>query len=100
MMYGGGEIGNNDNNSSSGIGGENVYRDNEEELVLVSLFDLYSELEAISVSASGPSSYPILHCLLTTSTTDYCLKENVNDFGLRRPFYSRQGFKNTCHSLV
>ena len=27
--------------------------------------------------------------LLTTSSTDYCLMRNVNDFGLRRPFYSK-----------
>jgi len=27
--------------------------------------------------------------LLTTSSTDYCLKGNVNYFGLRRPFYSK-----------
>jgi len=31
---------------------------------------------------------------------NYYLKENVNDFGLRRPFYSRQGLKNTCCSPV
>jgi len=30
--------------------------------------------------------------LLTTLSTDYCPNENVYDFGLRRPFYSRQLF--------
>jgi len=42
-----------------------MYKGNEKELVLASLSNLYSELEVIFVSASGPSSYPILHCLLT-----------------------------------
>ena len=32
--------------------------------------------------------------LLTTSSTDYCLKGNVYDVGLRRLFYSKQYFKN------
>jgi len=60
------EIGKDDNDSSSGIGGNDVYKDNREELVLASLSDSYLELKAISVSASGPSSCPTLHCLLIT----------------------------------
>jgi len=31
-------------------------------------------------------------------TTDYCLKRNINNFGLRELFYFRQGHKNTCYS--
>jgi len=34
--------------------------------------------------------------LLTTS--DYCPNRMVNDFGLRRPFYSKRCFKNNCCS--
>ena len=34
--------------------------------------------------------------LLTTS--DYCPNRMVNNFGLRRPFYSKQCFKNDCCS--
>ena len=41
-----------------------------------------------------------LTILPTTSTTNYYLKENVNDSDLRELFYSRQGFKNICHSPV
>ena len=62
------------------------------------LSDSYSELEIISISDSGLSSCSILHFLPTTSTTNYYLKENVNDFDLRRLFYSRQDIKNICHS--
>ena len=72
MTYGGGKIRNSNNNSGSSVEGEDMYRGNGEELVLVLLFDSYSELEVISVSASGPSSCPTLHCLLTTFTTNYC----------------------------
>ena len=89
MMYGGGEIKDSDNDSSSSIGGKDMYRDSKEKLVLALLSDLYLELEAVSVSASRPCFYPTLYYLLTTSTTDYCLKEDVNNFGLRRPFYSK-----------
>ena len=67
--------------------GEDIYRDNEKEPVLALLSNMYSELKAISVSASGLSSCSILHCLLTTLTTDYYLKGNVNDFSLRRLFF-------------
>jgi len=89
MMYGGGEIGDGDNDSGGGVGGEDMYRSNGEELVLVLLSDSYLELEVILVSASGTFSCPTLHCLLTTSTTNYYLKEDVNYFNLRRLFYSK-----------
>ena len=36
--------------------------------------------------------------LLTTLSTDYCLKGNVCDVGLRRPFYSKQDLKGTYYS--
>ena len=34
--------------------------------MLALLSDLYSELDAISIGASGPSSCPTFNCLLTT----------------------------------
>ena len=76
-----------------------MYKGNREILVLALLSDLYLELEAISVSISGLSSYSTLYCLLTTSTTDYCLKEDVNYFEPRL-FYSKQDLKNTYCSLI
>jgi len=59
-------MGEDDDNGSGGVSRDDIYKDNEEKLVLASLSDLYSELEAISASASRPSSYPILHYLLIT----------------------------------
>ena len=61
----------------------------EPALVLVS--DSYSEDEIISVCGSRPSSSPA-YTFTDYLSTDYCPKENVIDFGLRRPFYSKQGF--------
>ena len=60
--------------------------------VLDSVSDSYSEAEEISVGDSRHSSLFLsyLHCLLITSNS--FPKENINDFGLRRPFYSKQGF--------
>ena len=72
------------------MGGEDS---NEKKLVLASFSELYSKLEVIPVSASKHSSYFTLHYLLTISTTNYCLKENVHNFVLRRIFYSKQGLK-------
>ena len=60
------------------------------EPVLVSVLDSYSEDKEISVGDSGPSSSPTY--TLTNYLSGYCPKENVNDFGLRRLFYSKQGF--------
>ena len=71
-------------------GGGDVYR-GKTEPVLVSVSDSYSEDEEISVCDSGPSSssaYTITDYL----STDYCPKGNVNDFDLRRLFYSKPVF--------
>ena len=80
--------------NGSGVRRDGVYISNREEVVLALLSDSYSELDTISVSVSGPSSCPILHCLLTT----FLPKERVYNFDLRRPFYSKQDFKNACCS--
>ena len=53
-----------DGNNSSDMKGDDIYK-RRVELVLVLSSDSYSD-EEISISASGPSSCPILHCLLTT----------------------------------
>jgi len=82
--YGGGE-------SIGGDGGGNgdVYKGKTEPaLVLVS--DSYSEDEEISVCDSEPSSSPTY--TITNYLSGYCPKENVNDFVLRRMFYSKQLF--------
>ena len=52
-------------NSGSGVGRDNVCKDIRKVLVLALLSDLYSKLEAISVSASELSSCSTLHYLLT-----------------------------------
>ena len=72
-----------------GVGGEDVYSGNTEP-VLVSVSDSYSEDEEISVGDSGPSSSPTY--TLTDYLSGYCPKKNVNDFVLRRTFYSKQVF--------
>ena len=72
-----------------GVGGEDVYSGNTEP-ALVSVSDLYSEDEEISVGDSGPSSSPTY--TLTDYLSGYCPKKNVNDFVLRRMFYSKQVF--------
>jgi len=72
-----------DDSGDSGSGSKsNVVYKGSAEPMLVSPSDLYSD-DKISVSDSRYSSYPAY------TDTDYCLKENVNDFGLRRPFYSK-----------
>ena len=53
------------------------------EPVLVSLSDSYSDDNSVSVRDSRPSSSPAY------TATDYCPKEIVNDFDLRRSFYSK-----------
>ena len=73
-----------------GMGGDNVYR-GKTEPVLVSVSDSYSEDEIISVCDSEPSSSPT-YTITNYLSTGYCPKKNVCDFGLRRPFYSRQLF--------
>ena len=67
------------------------------EPVLVSLSISYSEDEEISVCDSGPSSSPA-YTITDYLSTGYCPKGKVNDFVLRRTFYSKQGFKNSCCS--
>jgi len=49
-------IGESDDGGS--MGGDDVYISSGEEVVLASLSDSYSELDTISVGASGPSSSP------------------------------------------
>ena len=50
----------------SGVSGEDIYK-KRAELVLVSLSDLYSELDSISVDVSRLSFYSTSHCLPITS---------------------------------
>jgi len=66
-----------------------MYKSKEEKPVLVSLSESHSELNTISVDASRYSFHSASHCLLTTYATNYCLSENVNNFDLKRLFYSR-----------
>ena len=81
MGYGGGE--------SIGGGSGDVYK-GKTEPALVSVLDSYSEDKEISVCDSGPSSSPTY--TITDYLSGYCPKENVNNFVLRRTFYSRQLF--------
>jgi len=53
-------IGISDDDGSGRIEGNDMYKDKVEP-VLVTLFNLYSELNLISISASGPSSSPVSH---------------------------------------
>ena len=69
-----------------GVGGEDVYS-GKTEPVLVSVSDSYSEDEEISVCGSRPSSSPT-YTITDYLSTGYCPKGNVNDFDLRRSFYS------------
>ena len=61
------------------------------EPTLVSVSDSYSEDEEISVCDSGPSS-SLTYTITDYLSTDYCLKEKVYYFDLRRSFYSRPLF--------
>jgi len=73
-----------------GSGGEDVYS-GKTEPALVSVSDSYSKDKEISVCDSGPSSSPT-YTITDYLSTGYYPKGNVNDFGLRRPFYSKQLF--------
>ena len=73
-----------------GMGGDDIYR-GKTEPALVSVSDSYSEDEIISVCDSGPSSSPT-YTVTNYLSTGYYPKKNVNDFVLRRTFYSRQLF--------
>jgi len=80
MGYGGGESIGGDG------GGSDVYKGRTKP-ALVSVSDLYSEDKEISVGNSGPSSSPTY--MLTDYLSGYCPNESVNDFDLRRSFYSK-----------
>ena len=54
--------------------------------MLVSLLDSYSDDDSFLVRDSRPSSSPAY------TATDYCPKEIVNDFDLRRSFDSKPVF--------
>jgi len=73
-----------------GVGGEDVYSGRTEP-ALVSVLDSYSEDEEISVCDSGSSLSPT-YTVTDYLSTGYCPKGNVNDFDLRRSFYSKQEF--------
>jgi len=77
-------------------GGGNVYKGRAEP-VLVLLSDSYSEDKIISVCDSRPSSSPA-YTITDYLSTGYCPRGSVCDFDLRRSFYSKQGFKNSCCS--
>ena len=82
------------NNCGGGIEKNEVYR-GKVEPVLVSPSESYSKLKFILVYASNT----LLICLiLSTSTTNYCSNEFVNNFDLRRSFYSRQYQKSYYYS--
>jgi len=68
------------------IGGDSDVYKGRAELVLVSLSDSYSDDDSVLVHDNRPSSSPAY------TATDYCPKEIVNDFDLRRSFYSKQVF--------
>ena len=82
MGYGGGEL-------IGGDGGD-VYK-GKTEPVLVLVLDSYSEDKEISVCDSGPSSSPT-YTITNYLSTGYCPNESVNNFDLRRSFYSKQLF--------
>jgi len=81
--YGGGEL------IGDGGGSGDVYK-GKTEPALVSVSDSYSKDEEISVCDSGPSLSPTY--TITDYLSGYCPRKNVNDFVLRRMFYSRQLF--------
>ena len=83
-------MGDADDGAGGGVGGEEVYSGRTEP-ALVSVSDLYSEDEEISVCDSGSSSSPA-YTVTDYLSTGYCPKGNVNYFDLRRSFYSKQLF--------
>ena len=90
-MYEGSEsIGEGDVDCGGGVGGVDVYNGNAKP-VLDSVSDSYSEDKIISVCNSKPSSSPA-YTITDYLSTGYCPKGNVNDFDLRRSFYSKQVF--------
>ena len=93
LQCGSESIGEDDDEGGGGDSGKDVYNRRAEPM-LVSLSDLYSEDNSISISDSRPSSS------LAYTATNYCLKKSVYDFVLRRTFYSKQGLKDTCCSPI
>jgi len=81
-------MGDSDDGGGSGKGGDDVYKGRTEPM-LVLLSDLYSDDDSISVCDSRPSSCPAY-----TITGYYCSNRMVNNFDLRRLFYSKQCYKN------
>ena len=79
-----------DDDCGGGNGGDEVYRGRAKP-VLDSVSDSYSDDEIISVCDSGLSSSPT-YTLLTTCLLATALRKMIHDFGLRRPFYSKQVF--------
>ena len=75
---------------SGGVGGDDVYRGRTKP-ALVSVLDLYSEDEIISICDSRPFSSPA-YTATDYLFTGYCSKEIVCDFDLRRSFYSKPVF--------
>ena len=73
-----------------GVRGEDVYSGRTEP-ALVSVSDSYSKDEEISVCDSRSSSSPA-YTITDYLSTGYCPKGNVNNFDLRRLFYSKQEF--------
>ena len=72
------------------MGGDNVYNGNTKP-VLDLVLDSYLEDKIILIYDSRPSSSPA-YTITDYLTTGYCPKGNVNDFDLRRSFYSKQVF--------
>ena len=72
------------------VGGEDMYSGRTEP-TLVSVSDSYSEDEEISVCDSGSSS-SLAYTITDYLSTGYGPKGNVNNFDLRRSFYSKQVF--------
>jgi len=99
IVYSSGESSESDNEDGGRVDWGNIYKKSAKPVLVLPL-DLYLLLKSISVGISRPSFYPILYCLLSTSTTDYCLKRIVNNFGLKRLFYSKQNLKDACYSLM
>ena len=73
---------------SSSMREEDIYKNKREKPVLALLPESYSRLNAILVGArSTLLGYLIL--LANYLTTNYCSKKVVNNFFLRRMFYSK-----------
>ena len=99
-MYDGGSIDDNDDDvRGSRVDSGKQYRERID-LMLDLLSDSYSELNAISVGVSRPFSGSTSHHLLTIYSINYCPKERVNNFSLRKLFYSKQDLKNACCSSM